>query len=165
MRRAGLLQGAADQPDWVAWYRGQFNKDPEYSELLNVLAPTAHERRSILHRYIEATPEDIRQNRKVPTKAHRAIAQLVKDEFIRVIITTNFDRLLENAIREAGVEPTVITSEDDLVGAVPLAHSRCYLIKLHGDYLDTRIRNTESELADYPTRLMNCSTVFSTNMA
>ena len=149
VRRAGLLQGVADQPDWAAWYRNQFKKDPEYSELLNVLAPTADERRSILHRYIEATPEDIRQNRKVPTKAHRAIAQLVKDGFIRVIITTNFDRLLENAIREAGVEPTVITSEDDLAGAVPLAHSRCYVIKLHGDYLDTRIRNTESELANY----------------
>jgi hypothetical protein len=85
----------------------------------------------------------------VPTKAHRAIAQLVKYEVVRVIITTNFDRLLENAIREAGVEPTVIKSEDDLAGAVPLAHSRCYVVKLHGDYLDTRIRNTESELAGY----------------
>ena len=85
----------------------------------------------------------------MPTKAHRAIAQLVKDEIVRVIITTNFDRLLENAIRDAGVEPTVIKSEDDLAGAVPLAHSRCYVVKLHGDYLDTRVRNTESELAGY----------------
>ena len=73
----------------------------------------------------------------------------MKDGFIRVIITTNFDRLLENAIREAGIEPTVIKSEDDLAGAVPLAHSRCYVIKLNGDYLDTRIRNTEGELAAY----------------
>lgn len=99
VRRAGLLQGVTEQPDWVVWYRGQFKKEPEYSDLLNALAPTADERRAILHRYIEATPEDIQQNRKVPTKAHHAIAQLVKDDFIRVIITTNFDRLLENAIR------------------------------------------------------------------
>jgi hypothetical protein len=153
VRRTGLLQGVTEQPDWVVWYRGQFKKEPEYSDLLNALAPTADERRAILHRYIEATPEDIEQNRKVPTKAHHAIAQLVKDGFIRVIITTNFDRLLENAIREAGVEPTVISSEDDLVGAVPLAHSRCYVIKLHGDYLDTRIRNTESELATYSAQV------------
>jgi hypothetical protein len=149
VRRAALLQGVDDQPDWAAWYRGEFGKDPEYSSLLNVLAPTADERRAILHRYIESSPEDIQQNRKVPTKAHRAIAQLVKDEVVRVIITTNFDRLLENAIREAGIEPTVIASEDDLAGAVPLAHGRCYLIKLHGDYLDTRIRNTDAELATY----------------
>jgi hypothetical protein len=153
VRRAGLLQGVTEQPDWVVWYRGQFKKEPEYSDLLNALAQTADERRAILHRYIEATPEDIQQNREVPTKAHHAIAQLVKDGFIRVIITTNFDRLLENAIREAGVEPTVISSEDDLVGAVPLAHSRCYVIKLNGDYLDTRIRNTENELATYSAQV------------
>jgi hypothetical protein len=149
VRRLGLLRVGADQADWIVWYRSQFKKEPEYSDLLNALAPTADERRAILHRYIEATPEDIEQNRRVPTKAHRAIAQLVSDSFIRVIITTNFDRLLENGLRDAGVEPTVIKSEDDLKGAVPLAHSRCYLIKLNGDYLDTRIRNTESELASY----------------
>lgn len=152
VQRAAVLQGVSDQPDWEKWYKAEFGKEPEYSELLNVLAPTADERRAILHRYIEATPEDIAQNHKVPTKAHRAIAQLVKDGFIRVIITTNFDRLLENALREVGVEPTVIKSEDDLAGAVPLAHSRCYVVKLHGDYLDTRIRNTETELATYSPR-------------
>jgi hypothetical protein len=149
VRRAALAQGIDDQADWAAWYSSKFGKDPEYSSLLNILAPTADERRAILHRYIEATPGDIQQNRKVPTKAHRAIARLVKDDIVRVIITTNFDRLLENAIRDSGVEPTVIKSEDDLAGAVPLVHSRCYVVKLHGDYLDTRIRNTESELAGY----------------
>jgi SIR2-like domain len=69
--------------------------------------------------------------------------------FVRVIITTNFDRLMENALREAGIEPTVIKSDDDLKGAVPLTHSRCYLVKVHGDYLDTRIRNTDQELSAY----------------
>jgi hypothetical protein len=148
-RRTALLEGVKDQTNWAAWYRQKFGKDPEYSSLLDALAPTADERRAVLHRYIEATPKDIEQNRKVPTKAHQAIARLVKDGFVRVIITTNFDRLLENAIRDAGVEPTVIKSEDELQGAVPLAHSRCYVVKLHGDYLDTRIRNTEAELAAY----------------
>ena len=68
---------------------------------------------------------------------------------VRVIITTNFDRLIENALRENGVEPTVITSDDALQGAVPLIHSRCYVVKIHGDYLDTRIRNTDTELGAY----------------
>jgi hypothetical protein len=34
-----------------------------------------------------------------------------------------------------------------------LAHSRVTLVKLHGDYLDTRIRNTEGELTAYDTPL------------
>lgn len=56
---------------------------------------------------------------------------------------------MENALREAGVEPTVIRSDDDLQGAVPLTHSRCFLVKLHGDYLDSRIKNTNEELGAY----------------
>ena len=67
-----------------------------------------------------------------------------------MIVTTNFDRLLENALRERGVEPTVIDSVDALNGAEPLAHTTCYLVKLHGDYKDARILNTYAELVQYP---------------
>jgi hypothetical protein len=47
------------------------------------------------------------------------------------------------------LSPTVIKSDDDLKGAVPLTHSLCFVVKLHGDYLDTRIRNTDRELSSY----------------
>ena len=82
--------------------------------------------------------DDIRK----PTKAHHAIAQLVASGAVRVVITTNFDRLIENALREARVEPTVIASDDATAGATPLVHSKCAVIKVHGDYLDARIKNT-----------------------
>ena len=149
VRRVAALQGVTDQPDWASWHKEQFGKEPSYSELLDQLSATPDERRSILHSYIEPTADDIAEGRKVPTKAHHAIARLVQAGFIRVIITTNFDRLIENAIRDSGVEPTVIKSDDDLKGAVPLIHSRCFVLKVHGDYLDTRIRNTDRELNSY----------------
>ena len=38
----------------------------------------------------------------------RAIARLVRSGHVRVIVTTNFDRLMENALREEGIEPTVV---------------------------------------------------------
>ncbi|CAN7215790.1 SIR2 family protein [Phyllobacterium sp. LjRoot231] len=74
----------------------------------------------------------------------------MREGYVKVIVTTNFDRLLENALREEGVEPTVIASIDALKGAEPLVHTSCYLLKLHGDYKDARILNTEEELAAYP---------------
>jgi hypothetical protein len=149
IRRVGALEEAGEQGDWASWYQDRFGKEPNYSDMLDMLSKSPDERRAILHRYIEPTAEDLAEGRKVPTRAHVAVAKLVRDGFVRVIITTNFDRLIENALREQGVEPTVIASDDDLQGAVPLVHSRCYVIKIHGDYLDTRIRNTEEELTSY----------------
>jgi hypothetical protein len=149
VRRIAGLTGITDQPNWAKWHHEQFGKEPSYSELLDQLSITPDERRSILHSYIEPTADDFAEGKKVPTKAHHAIARLVQAGFIRVIITTNFDRLLENALRDVGVEPMVIKSDDDLKGAVPLIHSRCFILKVHGDYLDTRIRNTERELSAY----------------
>ena len=149
VRRLALLEGVSEQVNWADWYHQKFNKEPTYSDLLSLVATTGDQRRAILHSYIEPTALDLKDGRKVPTKAHKAIARLVRDGFIRVIVTTNFDRLLENSLRELGIEPTVIKSNDDLKGAVPLTHARCYVVKLHGDYLDTRIKNTESELRSY----------------
>ena len=150
IRRIALAQGEDEQPDWAVWYRETAGKEPDYSELIAELGLSPEERRSILQSYIEPTEEDREEGRKVPTAAHYAIADLVRAEHVRVLVTTNFDRLLENALRERGVEPTVVPSVDALQGAEPLTHSRCYLLKLHGDYKDARIRNTDTELSSYP---------------
>ena len=153
IRRVAMVQGEDQQTDWAAWYRETKGKDPMYSELVAELGQTREERRSILHSYIEPSAEDREEGRKLPTAAHYAIADLVQAGYVRVIITTNFDRLLENALRERGVEPTVVASVDALKGAEPLSHTNCYLLKLHGDYKDARILNTDEELSGYPTEI------------
>jgi hypothetical protein len=150
VRRVALAQGVGEQPDWAEWHRNQTGEEPSYSALLEELASSPEERRSILHSYIEPTEEDRQEGRKVPTTAHHAIAALVRGGYIRVILTTNFDRLLENALREAGVEPTVVASVDALTGAEPITHTACYILKLHGDYKDARILNTDTGLSGYP---------------
>jgi len=150
IRRLAALDGVTEHDNWAKWYCDKFGKEPSYSEILDALASTPAERRSILHRYIE--PDDADDARR-PTKAHHAIAQLVASGIVRVLITTNFDRLIENALREVGIEPTVIASDDAIVGATPLVHTKCTVIKVHGDYLDARIKNTDSELAGYSTAM------------
>ena len=150
IRRVALAQGVEKQTDWADWYRKKTGQEPDYSALLEELGASPDERRSILHGYIEPTDEDREEGRKVPTAAHQAIADLIQSGHIRVVITTNFDRLLENALRERGVEPTVVASADSLEGAEPLTHTSCYILKLHGDYKDARILNTDAELSAYP---------------
>lgn len=150
VRRVATAEGVEAQPDWAQWYREKYGSEPDYSALLDALSSTPAERRQIIHRYIEPDDEDREEGRKIPTAGHKAIAQLVRDGFIRVIVTTNFDRLMENALIEVGVQPTVVGSPDALKGAEPLAHTACYILKLHGDYKDARILNTEDELGVYP---------------
>jgi len=104
-----------------------------------------------LRSYLEPSEEERAEGIKAPTAAHRAIASLVAKGYVRVIITTNFDRLMETALVDAGIVPTVLSSPDQVHGAMPLIHTRCCLFKVHGDYLDTRIRNTHIELESYPS--------------
>jgi hypothetical protein len=146
IRRLGALDGITEPDDWEAWFGNKYTKEPNYSEILDALAAKPSERQVILQRYIEP---DEGENTRRPTKAHHAIAKLVVDGAVCVILTTNFDRLIENALHEAGIEPTVIASEDALAGATPLIHARCIVIKLHGDHLDRRIKNTDAELGGY----------------
>ena len=132
------------------WYREKFGKDPDYSDLLDELAKTPAERQQLIRGYLEPTEKERADGLKVPTPAHMAIARLVAQGYIRVVITTNFDRLMEMALESVGVVPTVISTEDQANGAMPLIHQRYCVFKVHGDYLDTRIRNTEAELEAYP---------------
>jgi hypothetical protein len=156
IRRVAAAEGVKDDfagDAAAAWFRSAKGAEPDYSDLLDRLAATPDERRAILHGFIAPTAEEIAAGTKVPTAAHRALARLVAGGWVRVIVTPNFDRLMETALREVGVEPTVIASADASLGAVPLTHAGCVVVKLHGDYLDTRIRNTAAELAAYPDDL------------
>jgi hypothetical protein len=121
--------------------------------LLEQLAATPTERRSLLRQYFEPTPIERQDGLKVPTKAHRAIARLVAGGCVRVVVTTNFDQLLETALRDEGVVPAVVSTADAIAGMMPLHLSPATIIKVHGDYLDVRIRNTVAELAEYPPEL------------
>ena len=153
VRKAAKLEGEDCEPDPAAWFKQKHAADADYSKLLDVIAKTPAERQQLLRAYFEPTEEERAQGLKSPSAGHKAIAQLVAAGFVRVIVTTNFDRLMEKALEEVGVAPTIISTPDQVAGALPLAHSGVTLIKLHGDYLDTRIKNTESELASYDPAL------------
>ena len=151
VKRAGIASGAGEQEDWLSWYVGQTGQQPNYSSLLETLASTQTERRAIIQGFLEPSEQELEDGLKLPTSAHRAIAAMVKSGHVRVIVTTNFDRLMENALRDLGVEPTVVSSVDALAGAEPLTHTQCYIFKVHGDYKDARILNTDMELGEYPS--------------
>ena len=147
--RLAAIMGEDTTPDPVQWYRARFDREPDYSGLLQELAKTPTERQQLLRGYFEPSKNSTGNSDKQPTDAHRAIATLVAKGYLRVILTTNFDRLLETALVDENINPTVLSSSDHIRGAMPLIHTPCCVFKIHGDYLDSRILNTDEELASY----------------
>ena len=150
IRKLSKLCGETCDPDPELWYRKKFERAADYSDLLDELAKTPAERQQLLRGYWEPNDREREEGEKQPTAAHRAIAALAAEGFIRVILTPNFDRLVETALSDKGVVPTILSSPDQVQGALPLIHTQCCVFKVHGDYLDTRIRNTPAELDPYP---------------
>ena len=153
IRKVAAVKGESPEQDLEKWYKKCFGEIPDYSKLLDKLSSTPAERAALLRHYFEPTEEEREEGLKVPTQAHKVIATLVKYGFIKMILTTNFDRLMEKALEEQGITPDVISTDDALKGAMPYIHSKCTLIKLHGDYTDTRIKNTPEELSHYSDEL------------
>lgn len=123
------------------WWRDRFGEELSYSFLLEQLGQTQAMRQSLVAQFIEPTDDDRSQGLKLPSKAHVAIAELVKRGAVTVIITTNFDRLTEQALQAAGVSPQVISRPDAVAGMIPLSHAPATVIKLHGDYEDQQSLN------------------------
>ena len=138
--------------DVSKWYKNYFKEDMNYSKIITKLAKTRSERSNLLKPYFEPTEKEKEEGKKIPTKAHKSIARLVKYGYLRMILTLNFDRLMEEALTAEGINSHVISSVDSIKGTPPPIHSNCILLKIHGDYLDSRIRNTVEELEKYPNK-------------
>lgn len=136
-----LENSSAEMPDRDGlrlWLEETGRGDLGYSDLLELIAPDQATRRDYLAKHFEGA---------TPGPTHERLAALAAQGVARVFITTNFDRLLENALRAHGIEPVVVTSDADLAVAQPRELAPCYVLKPHGDYLQQTIRNTPSELA------------------
>lgn len=141
-------EGASDPEAW--WVEHGDGEPLGYSNLLGSLAATSGARQALLASYFEPSEEEREEGSKVPTVAHKAIASLVGRGSVRVILTTNFDRLMERALEDVGISPQVIHTAEQVHAATPLTHSKVTIVKLHGDYLDLEQRNTVDELTAYP---------------
>lgn len=153
IRRLAAARGVESPADPYEWYRAECGREASYSEVLAALALTPTDRQQLLRGYFEADESDRQQGRKLPTRAHTAIASLAARAHVRVIVTTNFDPLLESALEAAGVMPVVVSTADQIEGLPPLRDIACLVVKPHGDYRDARIKNTPEELASYDLRI------------
>ncbi|MFB8078566.1 SIR2 family protein [Streptomyces sp. NPDC056013] len=150
IEQLAAAENAAEIGEPHTWYKTTYGHEATYDGLLDRLTSSPYERQNLLSSFFEPDEEDREQGRKQPSAAHHALARLVAAGLVRVVLTTNFDRLIETALRQVGVEPTVVAHPDDVGGLAPLHTLKCLVVHVHGDYLNpTSMRNTPEELNAY----------------
>lgn len=83
-----------------------------------------------------------------PGKEHHLIAHLVQHQIFSIVFTTNFDQLIEIALRtRCTPQPQVYLYDEDIE---PFGYSSdiAKLIKLHGDFLFDDMANLQEELRE-----------------
>lgn len=136
--------------DFQHWWKQKYpDIDLGYGPALTAAAMTGAERRRLLEPFFVPSDEDRQAGKKAPAPAHKAIAKLVARGTTKVIVTTNFDDLIEKSLDGLGVPYQVIASPSDITGSDSLRHPDCTIIKVHGDYRRIDVLNTEEELDKY----------------
>jgi hypothetical protein len=149
-RSAAAAQGEHPS-DVIAWWSHRFGKLPTYSDVLETLGSNQIERRALLEPYFRRGEEGVETQERTPSLAHRELARLVARGSIRVILTLNFDHLMEEALRAEGVEPTIVVGSRGIEEMEPLHAQRAAVVHLHGEYLSPDLLNTPDELGSYST--------------
>lgn len=151
IEQLAAAEGDIIKEDAHQWFKQKYKTEASYSSLLEELVQTPTERVQLMKQFFEPTDDEKDLGWKQPTKAHKAIAKLAKAGYVRVILTTNFDRLLEQAFESEGITPQVISYEAAISQATPLVHCQIpTIVKINGDYIDCEFRNTSEELDEYP---------------
>ncbi|MEP7351448.1 MAG: SIR2 family protein [Sphingorhabdus sp.] len=119
------------------------DSEDEYAHYFEATYPAAQDRR----RYID----DMMRGAK-PGYGHMALAHLLKLDLARIIWTTNFDRVIEDAVGTVmGTGSQITVGDLGEPQRVRTAYSQQrwpIYGKLHGDFQSENLKNTASELAE-----------------
>jgi tetratricopeptide (TPR) repeat protein len=131
------LRAEEEREKWLSeqeWYK---DGGSEYSKLFEQYEPKELGRQ----RYIESIIEN-----HEPSFGYVVLANLMASSYVNTIITTNFDDLVYSACTSyTGIRP-IVYAYGVLASEMRVTTPRPKILKLHGDYLYSTIRNTHSEI-------------------
>lgn len=132
-----VTEGAKEE-----WLRGQdwyhLNRCSEYSNLFEQFEPKEIGRQ----RYIESIIEG-----HEPSFGYVVLANLLARNYINTVITTNFDDLVYGACTSYTAMRPIVYAYGVLASEMRITAQRPKILKLHGDYLYSAIKNTDAETA------------------
>lgn len=130
-----------DTQEW--WTRNPTESD--YSRAFRKRYRTPAERRD----YIEKVMKDAS-----PALTYVCLANLLAKEVFRIVFTTNFDDLLNDACIGYNLCKPVVCAHDLIVDSIPSRSPRPQIVKLHGDFLYDNLSNLDDEETGRLTKSM-----------
>jgi Flp pilus assembly protein TadD/NAD-dependent SIR2 family protein deacetylase len=129
----------AEKEAWLSeqdWY-----KEPcsEYCKLFEKYEPKEIGRQ----RYIESIIEG-----REPSFGYVVLANLMANKYINTIITTNFDDLVYSACTTFTSIRPIVYAYGVMASEMRITAQRPKILKLHGDFLYSTLKNTGDELAE-----------------
>ncbi len=124
--------------------------DDEYPAFFEATYPSIKDRRAFLDPHFSA---------KAPSFGHYVLAHLLKAGKVHAVWTTNFDRLVEEAVSK--VVGNITSLRVATPGSAEIADQAFHegrwplLVKLHGDFHSERLKNTQEELRKQDEQLRN----------
>ena len=121
-------------------YPPEFNEQ-EYSDYFEATFPSPSDRQV----YVQSL-----MGNATPSFGHRVLATLMKTDYVRVIWTTNFDKLVEDAVAVSfnTTSKLMVADLGEPQKAIQAFQRNSFplLVKLHGDFHSVRLKNTDGEL-------------------
>ncbi len=132
------LKGDKEKEAWLK--RQEWYKKPasEYSKLFEKYEPKEIGRQ----RYIESIIEG-----KTPSFGYVVLANLMASNYVNTIVTTNFDDLMYSACTSFTSIRPIVYAYGVLASEMRVTAPRPKILKLHGDYLYSAVKNTDREIA------------------
>lgn len=140
-RRTAFEEQAGGAGDFEAWCKlqtGWYEKPTEYSDLFELLYPDERARQKFIEPKIEGA---------FPAWGYLYLANIIRAGHFNLVFTTNFDDLVNEALTRFIGYNAVVCAADSEVGSINASTARAKIIKLHGDYLFKKLKNTVDELA------------------
>ncbi|HEV2913504.1 MAG TPA: tetratricopeptide repeat protein [Pyrinomonadaceae bacterium] len=126
-----------EKEEWLLaqeWYK---ESGSEYCKLFERFEPKEIGRQ----RYIESIIEG-----REPSFGYVVLANLMANKYINTIITTNFDDLVYSACTTfTGIRP-IVYAYGVMASEMRITAQRPKILKLHGDFLYSAIKNTKTEI-------------------
>jgi SIR2-like domain len=130
--------GSPSTSELSEWFLSSKYAATSYADLIGTVYPSHPEQQAFLARFLSGYK---------PGESHKLIAELVRREIIRAIVTTNFDSFIEQALEALQIPVQVISNDDDLEHSEPLIHCKAIRVyKPHGTLGRGALRNTPEDL-------------------